>query len=100
MGISALFRRKDPAREAGAALYRAVVDLSRREAFYRGLGAPDTVEGRFEVYALHLALLVLRLRGEGDRAEAVSQGLFDAFVQGLEAGFRQEGISATGVAKR
>jgi cytochrome b pre-mRNA-processing protein 3 len=100
MAISGLFRRKDPAREAGEALYRAVVDQSRRPAFYAGLGVPDTIEGRFEVYALHMALLVLRLKGQGGTAEAVSQGLFDAFVQGLEDAFRQEGISDTGVAKR
>jgi cytochrome b pre-mRNA-processing protein 3 len=100
MGIGALFRRKDPAAEAGGALYRAVVDQSRRPVFYRGLEVPDTLEGRFEVYALHMSLLVLRLKGEGDPAESVSQALFDAFVQGLEDGFRQEGISDTGVAKR
>jgi cytochrome b pre-mRNA-processing protein 3 len=47
-----------------------------------------------------MSLLVLRLKGRGETAEAVSQALFDAFVQGLEDGFRQQGISDTGVAKR
>lgn len=100
MGIATLFRRKDPAKEAGEALYRAVVEQSRREAFYLGLGVPDTLEGRFEVYALHVSLLVLRLKGQGAGPEAASQALFDAFIQGLEDSLRQEGVSDTGVSKR
>jgi cytochrome b pre-mRNA-processing protein 3 len=100
MGLGQLFRRSDPAQAAGQALYRALVLQARSPGFYRDLGAPDTIEGRFEVYALHLALLVLRLRGQGTRAEAASQALFDAFIRGLEDGLRELGVGDTGVSKR
>jgi cytochrome b pre-mRNA-processing protein 3 len=100
MGLEALFRRRDAVREAGAALYDSAVAQARQPTLYIGLGLPDTVEGRFEAYALNVALLLRRLRREGRAGAAVSQALFDRFVVGLDDGLRQMGISDTGLAKR
>ena len=36
------------------------------------MGAPDTREGRFELYSLHVILLLDRLKGEGAKAITVS----------------------------
>ena len=41
-----------------SALYGAIVAQARLPAFYRDYGVPDTVEGRFELIVLHLALLL------------------------------------------
>jgi cytochrome b pre-mRNA-processing protein 3 len=100
MGLGALFKRRDPVRDAGAALYESAVAQARQPALYAGLGLPDTVEGRFEAYALHLALLLRRLRREGSDGAALGQALFDRFLVGLDDGLRQMGISDTGLAKR
>lgn len=89
-------------RRAGppAELYAALVAQARGPAFYARMGAPDTLEGRFEVYALHLSVLVVRLNREGPVGEALAQHVFDLFVQGLEDGLRSAGVGDTGVPKK
>jgi cytochrome b pre-mRNA-processing protein 3 len=89
-----------PAKVAGRALYETLTEAARRPAFYAEAGAPDTPEGRFEVYVLHLVLVVHRLKGEGAQAAAVSQGLFDAFVRGLDDGLREMGVGDLSVGKK
>ena len=100
MGLQHWFARSKPEAGPAGALYAALVAQARTPAFYARLGAPDTLEGRFEVYALHLALLVLRLRREGEAGEALSQALFDRFVRGLDDGLREAGVGDTGVPRR
>lgn len=82
-----------PASGAGRALYDSAARQARRPAFYRSLGAADTVEGRFEIYSLHVALLLIRLKGQGQLAAAVSQDLFDVYVRALDDALRELGVS-------
>ena len=89
-----------PAKAAGARLYESAVTQARRPALYTALHAPDTVEGRFEVYSLHVSLLLLRLKGQGPAAAAVSQVLFDQFVSGLDHGLRELGVGDLTVGKK
>jgi cytochrome b pre-mRNA-processing protein 3 len=53
-----LSRPPSTARAAAERLHAAAVAQSRTPALYAELGAPDTVEGRFEMLALHLVLLL------------------------------------------
>ena len=46
----------------------AAAGHARPRVITADLGAPDTVEGRFELYNLHVVLLLRRLRGEGPLA--------------------------------
>lgn len=89
-----------PAKAAGARLYEAAVAQSRQPDLYLRLGAPDTIEGRFEVYSLHVALLLLRLKGQGAAAAAASQVLFDQFVSNLDHGLREIGVGDLTVGKK
>jgi cytochrome b pre-mRNA-processing protein 3 len=101
MGVRDWFvRRRSPADEAGRRLYAAAVAQARAPGFYLDLHVPDTPEGRFELYALHVALLLRRLRQEGQGAAAISQSLFDGFVRGLDDALREMGMGDVGVAKR
>jgi cytochrome b pre-mRNA-processing protein 3 len=91
-----LLQRLFPARPgpgAGRLLYDAAARQARRPEFYRDLGAPDTVEGRFELYSLHVALLLIRLKGQGQIAAASAQALFDVHVRALDDALREIGIS-------
>ena len=88
-----------PARTAGARLYAAVVAQSRTPALYARLGAPDTPDGRFEVYTLHVLMVLARLKGEGPRAAAASQALFDAYLSGLDHGLRELAVGDLSVGK-
>jgi cytochrome b pre-mRNA-processing protein 3 len=88
------------AKAAGARLYEAVVAQARMPALYSRLGAPDTIEGRFELYSLHVALILLRLKGQGAEASASSQALFDHYVSGLDHGLREMGVGDLSVGKK
>jgi cytochrome b pre-mRNA-processing protein 3 len=94
-----LFRPR-PSQAAGRALYAQVVEQSRTPKLYAELGAPDTVEGRFELYSLHVILLLERLRGQGPEARAVSQALFDAYLKGLDDALREMGVGDLSVGKK
>ena len=85
---------------AGRALYAAAALQARVPDFYRDLGVADTVEGRFEVYSLHVALVLLRLKGQGQIAAAVAQHLFDAYVRSLDDALREMGVSDVTVGKK
>lgn len=87
-------------RTAGQSLYEAAIRQARQAAFYADLGAPDTVEGRFELYTLHVVLLLHRLRGEGKEAVRVSQALFDAYIRALDDALREMGVGDLSVGKK
>jgi cytochrome b pre-mRNA-processing protein 3 len=98
-----MFRRMFPARaalSAGGTLYAGAARQARRPALFRELGAPDTAEGRFEVLSLHVALLLLRLKGQGEEAAETAQHVFDAFVQALDDAMRELGVADISMGKR
>jgi cytochrome b pre-mRNA-processing protein 3 len=92
--------RPNPTREAGRALYAAVVEQSRTPALYATLGAPDTVEGRFEIYSLHVVLLLDRFNEPGERVKATSQALFDTYVKALDHALREMGVGDLSVGRK
>jgi cytochrome b pre-mRNA-processing protein 3 len=75
-----------------AQLYQAIVQQARRPVWYRELGVPDTPEGRFEMIALHVALVLRRLRREGAPGQALAQQLFDAMFADLDGSLRELGV--------
>lgn len=99
MLLDRLFRPR-PALAAGRALYARVVEQSRKPSLYVALAAPDTVEGRFEVYTLHTVLLLERLRLQGDRASETSQALFDVYLKNLDDALREMGVGDLSVGKK
>ena len=99
MLLDRLFRPR-PAKAVGRALYAQVVEQAREPALYERLGAPDTVEGRFELYTLHLVLVLDRLRGGGERAAETSQVLFDTYLKGLDDALREMGVGDLSVGKK
>jgi cytochrome b pre-mRNA-processing protein 3 len=99
MRLSRLFSPR-PAVLAGRRLYAAAAAQARSPALYAAMGAPDTVEGRFELYCLHVALLLRRLKGQGPQAAETAQGLFDAYVQALDDALREMGVGDLSVGKK
>lgn len=92
--------RPNPAKLAGEALYAAAAGQARKPDFYAVGGVADTREGRFELYTLHVILLVERLKGETGAAAEARQTLFDRYVRGLDDAFRELGVGDTAVARR
>lgn len=81
-------------------LYGAVVTQARAPSFYVRLGVPDTAEGRYELVALHLVLLLERL-GEADVAdEALRRNLIETFIEDMDDSMREMGVGDLSVPKR
>jgi cytochrome b pre-mRNA-processing protein 3 len=89
-----------PARAAGEALYEAAVRQARQPDFYGALAVPDTTEGRFELYSLHLVLLLHRLKGQGSSATETAQALFDTYLGALDNALREMGVGDLTVPKK
>jgi cytochrome b pre-mRNA-processing protein 3 len=91
---------KSPARGAAERLYAAAAAQARAPALYARMGAPDTVEGRFELLTLHVILLIDRLKDGPPEAAAVRQKLFDVYVSNLDGALREMGVGDLAVGKR
>ncbi len=65
--LSRLFRRAPHVADAFP-LYTAAVAQARQPVFYTRLGVPDTVDGRFELVAVHVFLILQRLKAEPEAA--------------------------------
>lgn len=81
------------------AIYGMIVTQAREPIFYRDLGVPDTVNGRFDLLLLHLWLLLRRLRTVQGGAE-LSQALFDRFCEDMDDNLREMGVGDQTVPKR
>jgi cytochrome b pre-mRNA-processing protein 3 len=92
--------RTRPAQTAADALYAGAVAQARVPALYQAYQAPDTREGRFELYSLHVILILDRLKAQGDQAAETAQFLVDRYTRGLDDAFREMGIGDLAVAKR
>lgn len=84
----------------GQALYNAVVDVARRPDWYLAGEVPDTMDGRFDMVALVLSLVLMRLETEtGDAPKQLSADLADRFIADMDGSLRQEGIGDQVVGK-
>jgi cytochrome b pre-mRNA-processing protein 3 len=92
--------KSDPLPAAAATLYASMVTQARHPDFYTVGGVPDSIDGRFEMVALHGYLVLRRLRGAGGQAERLSQALVDAFFADMDASLREMGAGDLGVGKR
>jgi cytochrome b pre-mRNA-processing protein 3 len=95
------FARKPPD-DSSEEVYRRIVAQARRPEFYAGGGVPDSLDGRFEMLALHLFLVLHRLKRErGERAcAALAQALADRVAADLDANLREMGAGDLGVGRR
>ena len=73
-------------------LYRAIVAVGRDPGWYRTGQVPDTVQGRFDIMAGLIALVLLRLEGEGEAGREPSLLLTETFVADMDASLRQIGV--------
>jgi cytochrome b pre-mRNA-processing protein 3 len=88
--IFPLFRRSSR-QDTISTLYGTIVAQARLSCFYREYGVPDTVNGRFDLLVLHLAIVLDRL-AEGSELRALGQGLFDRFCEDMDENLREIGI--------
>jgi len=98
--LQKLFARNDTP-QLPQELYGRVVAQARLPVFFEQYGFSDTPMGRFDVLTIHVFLICHRLAVEKNQiASAISQQLFDEFLQNLEEALRELGIGDTSVPKR
>jgi cytochrome b pre-mRNA-processing protein 3 len=87
--------------DAAHGLYVSLVAQARSKAFFQPpLSVPDTIDGRFELIALHAFLVMHRLKDAGEGAAEIAQALFDLMFKDLDQGLRDLGSSDIRVAPR
>ncbi len=79
-------------------LYGMIVAQARLPCFYRDYAVADTVNGRFDLIVLHLALVLERFSAESALHE-LGQGLFDRFCRDMDDNLREMGIGDLKVPK-
>jgi cytochrome b pre-mRNA-processing protein 3 len=84
----------------GRRLYAAAVEQARSPELYAVLGVEDRIDARFELYTVHVVLLLERLKGQGEEARDVGQVLFDTYLSALDDALRELGVGDLSVAKK
>lgn len=97
--LSRLFRPRADPREALRPLWHRTVEIAREPEWYAQCGVADTLEGRFDMIAAVLALVLLRM--ENDRMLAAQTGLLtELFVEDMDGQLRQSGVGDLMVGKK
>ncbi len=94
--ISKLFAR--PPDDMALALYNRVIAIARAPHWYEAGGVPDTLDGRFDMVAGVLSLVLLRLEDVPEAGPA-SARLTERFVTDMDGQLRESGIGDIGVGK-
>lgn len=94
------FWRRGRIERAGFLLYGRAVAAARQPFFYQVLAVPDTLDGRFDMIGLYVALLVRRLRHDQPPGPALAQAVFDAMFSDMDINLRELGVGDLSVGKR
>jgi cytochrome b pre-mRNA-processing protein 3 len=95
-----LLARKRAEQAAAERIYAAAVDAARRPELYLEYGVPDTLQGRFEVLALHLFPILHRLMHDPGDDPHLARLVSEVLVSNMDGTFREMGVSDTVVPKR
>ncbi len=82
-------RKGGDRRHVARRLYGSSVTQARDQVFYAQWGVPDTLQGRFEMIVLHVALLLRRLAAEGEPARLLAVAINEAFVVDMDDNMRE-----------
>lgn len=96
------FRRSAAAelRQSAAKLYTAAVRQARQPSFYLDLDVPDTADGRYDMIALHVYLLLRRIKHLPEAGQTLGQALFDHMFTDLDRNLREMGVGDLGVGRQ
>ena len=93
-------RSRSRAGQTASGLYGSIVTQARTPAFYTRGAAPDTIEGRFGVIAVHMFLVLERIRQEGAAGNEFARALLEHLLTDMDDSLREIGIGDMGVPRR
>ena len=91
------FKNKKLRKSRAVDMYNEIVQAARQPVFYQEFSIPDTVDGRFEMIALHSYIMTHRLNRMGEMRTA--QKLFDVMFVNIDRTLREMGIGDLAVPK-
>lgn len=91
-------RRSKQRRSLAARLYAVLVARARDPVFFASYGVEDTLDGRFDLLALHAWLVLERLKAAG--AASLSQAFVDTVFIGFDEALRELGSGDIGLGRR
>jgi cytochrome b pre-mRNA-processing protein 3 len=94
------FFNNSPEKKASFRLYKTIVTQSRTPGFYLDCGVPDTVDGRFDMIALHTFLVLHRLKKNHTETSSLNQALFDLLFADMDQNLREMGVGDLSVGKK
>ncbi|PLX36660.1 MAG: ubiquinol-cytochrome C chaperone [Hyphomicrobiales bacterium] len=96
--IFSLFKRRgDPTADS---LYASIVAQARQPAFYLDFAVADTVDGRFDMIVLHLALVIERLKDGDATARECARNVSETFFSDMDRSLREMGVGDLSVPKK
>jgi cytochrome b pre-mRNA-processing protein 3 len=99
MGLLDFLKPRDKTASVQGA-YVSIVKQARRPELYAPGCAPDNFDGRFDMMALHVHLVLRRMRALGMGRSEVGQDLFDMFFKDMDQAMREAGVGDMGVGKK
>ncbi|HEX4105842.1 MAG TPA: ubiquinol-cytochrome C chaperone family protein [Rhizomicrobium sp.] len=93
-----LLRKSAARKEFAMRLESQLAARARDPFFFRVLNVPDTVDGRFDMVALHGWLVLERLKAA--RMEEAAQVLTDILFVGFDEALREQGTGDMGMGRR
>lgn len=98
--LAGLFKRRDTGNTAAESLYLSAVEAARRPILFAELGVPDTLDGRYEMVALHTYLVLRRLKRDHAVSAELAQAVFDFMFTDFDNTLRELGVGDLGVGRR
>jgi cytochrome b pre-mRNA-processing protein 3 len=98
--ILATWRARRANRNLIEQLHGEIVAAARRPTLYVDFKAPDTLDGRFEMIALHAGLVMRRLTALSDVGGEMAQDLADCVFRHFDDALREVGVGDTSIPKR
>lgn len=96
----ARFLRKKSVKLAARRIYDQL-SLAARDPSLYGVGkVADSPDGRFELLALHAAVVFTRLSKRGEQSDETSQEVFDILFSAMDHALRELGVGDIAVGKR
>jgi cytochrome b pre-mRNA-processing protein 3 len=89
------FRRKAAMKATAQNIYDRAVMAARAPIFYSIHGVPDTLNGRFDCIALHVAAVMMRIDNP-----ALRQALFDVMFRDIERSLIEMGVGDMSIGKK
>jgi cytochrome b pre-mRNA-processing protein 3 len=90
-----LLRKSAARKQEGRRLYDGLVSRAREPVFFTAFVVADTLDGRFDLLALHAWLVLAELKG-GDTAQALTDTIFTGFDEAM----REQGAGDMGIARK